>query len=350
MESSANFKETELRLGPPGAASPVREPKNEDSATSSATSELSLLSPRLNAVEKKLFPEDEERQQPQVAPFWSQGVNKAGAKRGFSQTMEARKISGWNFSSEKLSVDPSKSGNMLSQKTVCSPKGASVWPGEHGFLAGSSRQISVASGGGNLNSCGSRPGLGEGMASVPRDSAAPKMPVTDMALQKQVASEGRPAPKAQVVGWPPIRSFRRNSLAANPRPTEDTDSRMGSNALYVKVSMEGAPYLRKVDLKMYNRYQDLCLALEKMFSCFTIGQYGSQGGQGKDGLSESKLIDLLNGSEYVLTYEDKDGDWMLVGDVPWQMFVDSCKKLKIMKSSEAIGLAPRAMEKCKSRG
>lgn len=28
---------------------------------------------------------------------------------------------------------------------------------------------------------------------------------------------------------------------------------------------------------------------------------------------------LLDGSsDFVLTYEDKDGDWMLVGDVPWE--------------------------------
>lgn len=28
---------------------------------------------------------------------------------------------------------------------------------------------------------------------------------------------------------------------------------------------------------------------------------------------------LLDGSsEFVLTYKDKDGDWMLVGDVPWE--------------------------------
>ena len=26
---------------------------------------------------------------------------------------------------------------------------------------------------------------------------------------------------------------------------------------------------------------------------------------------------LHGSSEFVLTYEDKDGDWMLVGDVPW---------------------------------
>lgn len=29
-------------------------------------------------------------------------------------------------------------------------------------------------------------------------------------------------------------------------------------------------------------------------------------------------LKLLDGSsEFVLTYEDKEGDWMLVGDVPW---------------------------------
>ena len=41
----------------------------------------------------------------------------------------------------------------------------------------------------------------------------------------------------------------------------------GSN--FVKVSMDGAPYLRKVDLKMYNTYKDLSIALQKMFSTFT---------------------------------------------------------------------------------
>ncbi|CAN1289799.1 Auxin-responsive protein IAA8, partial [Linum perenne] len=101
--------------------------------------------------------------------------------------------------------------------------------------------------------------------------------------------------RAQVVGWPPIRSFRKNSLSTS-KNTEEVDGK-------VKVSMDGAPYLRKVDLRNYSAYKELSSALEKMFSCFTI---------------ESKLKDLLHGSEYVLTYEDKDGDWMLVGDVPWE--------------------------------
>lgn len=46
------------------------------------------------------------------------------------------------------------------------------------------------------------------------------------------------------------------------------------------------------------------------------GQCSSHGVSGN--MSESRLMDLLHGSEYVLTYEDKDGDWMLVGDVPWE--------------------------------
>uniref|UniRef100_A0A5B6ZRQ6 Auxin-responsive protein n=1 Tax=Davidia involucrata TaxID=16924 RepID=A0A5B6ZRQ6_DAVIN len=159
----------------------------------------------------------------------------------------------------------------------------------------------------------------------------------------------KPLAKAQVVGWPPIRSFRKNTMATYLTKNNDVEGNPGSACLYVKVSMDGAPYLRKVDLKIYHNYMELSSALEKMFSCFTIGQCASHGIPGGDGLSESHLMDLLHGSEYVLTYEDKDGDWMLVGDVPWEMFTESCKRLRIMKGSEAIGLAPRAMEKCKNR-
>ncbi|KAL4272424.1 hypothetical protein GQ457_13G025670 [Hibiscus cannabinus] len=153
----------------------------------------------------------------------------------------------------------------------------------------------------------------------------------------------KPPAKAQVLGWPPVRSYRKNIMANNQKNSSEECEKPA----FVKVSMDGAPYLRKVDLKMYNSYQKLSDALAKMFSSFTMGNYGSQGMI--DFMNESKLMDLLNSSDYVPTYEDKDGDWMLVGDVPWEMFVESCKRLRIMKGSEAIGLAPRAMEKCKSR-
>ncbi|CAK8543528.1 unnamed protein product [Lathyrus sativus] len=168
-------------------------------------------------------------------------------------------------------------------------------------------------------------------------------------LQKEktllLADPAKPPTKTQVVGWPPVRSFRKNMLAT--QKSEESGNLNPIAITFVKVSMDGAPYLRKVDLKMYKNYSQLSDSLGKMFSSFTIGNCESQGM--KDFMNESKLMNLLNNSDYVATYEDKDGDWMLVGDVPWEMFVESCKRLRIMKGKEAIGIAPRAMEKCKNR-
>ncbi|PUZ60967.1 hypothetical protein GQ55_4G227700 [Panicum hallii var. hallii] len=171
-------------------------------------------------------------------------------------------------------------------------------------------------------------------AIVRMDAAATgKAPADDEEDKKKAQA---PAAKAQVVGWPPIRSYRKNTMAMN------------QGCLYVKVSMDGAPYLRKVDLKMYNNYKELSLALEKMFSSFTVGDNESNGKSGREGLSDCRLLDHKNGTELVLTYKDKDGDWMLVGDVPWRMFTGSCRRLRIMKGSDAVGLAPTATEKSKN--
>uniref|UniRef100_A0A0D9VWK9 Auxin-responsive protein n=1 Tax=Leersia perrieri TaxID=77586 RepID=A0A0D9VWK9_9ORYZ len=159
-------------------------------------------------------------------------------------------------------------------------------------------------------------------------AAAAVTPAGDGKMKSQssvVTAQAQPdpdkprAPKAQAVGWPPVRSFRKNVLAVKSEKVS-----------LVKVSMDGAPYLRKIDLAMYKTYQDLSMALHNMFG-------------------SSKIKDENNDDEMVHTYEDKDGDWMLVGDVPWEMFVESCKRLRMMKGSEAIGLAPRAMEKRKTR-
>ncbi|KAG6474424.1 hypothetical protein ZIOFF_068359 [Zingiber officinale] len=60
-------------------------------------------------------------------------------------------------------------------------------------------------------------------------------------------------------------------MVTNPtKKKEDDEVKQGTECLYVKVSMDGAPYLRKVDLKMYSNYKELSLTLEKMFTCFTI--------------------------------------------------------------------------------
>ena len=71
-----------------------------------------------------------------------------------------------------------------------------------------------------------------------------------------------------------MRNYRKNTLAASVSKSkaggEDGAAAQGGPN-YVKVSMDGAPYLRKVDLKMYSSYEDLSAALQKMFSCFITG-------------------------------------------------------------------------------
>ncbi|TVT98651.1 hypothetical protein EJB05_42440 [Eragrostis curvula] len=177
----------------------------------------------------------------------------------------------------------------------------------------------------------------------PDAAARGKAAVEDEEEEEEKKKAQAPAAKAQVVGWPPIRNYRKNTMAMTlptPKIKDDVEAKQtpAQGCLYVKVSMDGAPYLRKVDLKMYKNYKELSLALEKMFSCFTVGHGESNGKSGREGLADCRLTDLKNGTELVLTYEDKDGDWMLVGDVPWRMFTDSCRRLRIMKGSDAVGL------------
>ncbi|WZY88052.1 hypothetical protein YC2023_044787 [Brassica napus] len=118
------------------------------------------------------------------------------------------------------------------------------------------------------------------------DKAAISLKATELTLGLPISRSPVYTEKiwmAQIVGWPQVRSFRKNTMA-------------------------------------------------------TTCQCGSNGATMKDKLCETKLKDILNGKDYVLTYEDKDGDWMRAGDVPLEMFIDVCKKLKIMKGCNAIGL------------
>ena len=174
----------------------------------------------------------------------------------------------------------------------------------------------------------------------------------------------KPPAKAQVVGWPPVRSFRKNIVSGQKSNKEEVEkpatttvgqtatatsaATSGNGGAYVKVSVDGAPYLRKVDLKQYKSYRELSDALAKMFSGTMIEPAVS----GPHHEFKGNGLFSFNGSDYVPTYEDKDADWMLVGDVPREMFVESCKRLRIVKGSEATGLGvPRAAaeEQCKIR-
>lgn len=78
--------------------------------------------------------------------------------------------------------------------------------------------------------------------------------------------------RVQVVGWPPVRSHRIN-VVQKRKPAKDEEDDISSTAMYVKVSMDGAPYLRKIDLKVYKDYKDLRYNLEDMFTSFLLGKW-----------------------------------------------------------------------------
>ncbi|KAL6897844.1 hypothetical protein ACP4OV_006803 [Aristida adscensionis] len=141
-----------------------------------------------------------------------------------------------------------------------------------------------------------------------------------------VAAAGGP-----VVGWPPVRAFQRNQLAspsAIVKPSSlrshDAAGADGSKGLQqqqqqlVKVSMEGVPIGRKVDLSACGGYSALSAVVERLFR-------GLRGGE-----EEEALLDM---DGYTLVYEDDEGDQMLVGDVPWDMFIATARRLRLLRTS-----------------
>ncbi|KAI4337312.1 hypothetical protein L6164_015745 [Bauhinia variegata] len=126
--------------------------------------------------------------------------------------------------------------------------------------------------------------------------------------------------KHQVVGWPPIKAWRKKKLhlhhhhggqIRNDRGPAGNESR-GSNSLYVKARMEGVAIGRKIDLRLHSSYQALTNTLISMFA------------------NDQKFQE--EGASYKLIYQDKEGDWLLAGDVPWQSFIDSVQRLEILRN------------------
>ncbi|XP_057519457.1 auxin-responsive protein IAA26-like [Amaranthus tricolor] len=164
------------------------------------------------------------------------------------------------------------------------------------------------------------------------------------------SSQKRAAP-APVVGWPPIRSFRKNlasssgkavsesqteipSKTVNQKPSEDNNTQKG---LFVKINMDGVPIGRKVDLSAYNNYDSLSSSVDELFRGLLAAQRDSGGAIENKQEEHKPITDLLDGSgEYTLVYEDNEGDRMLVGDVPWHMFVSTVKRLRVLKSSDLM--------------
>lgn len=189
--------------------------------------------------------------------------------------------------------------------------------------------------------------------SKPSAAAAPVPANTAVNNSSQKRSAPAPAP---VVGWPPVRSFRKN-LASNsssskqvldsqngdPHPPKDannTKKETVHKTMFVKINMDGVPIGRKVDLNAYDSYENLSSAVDELFRGLLAAQSGPSVAGNLNNIEHVKEISgLLDGSgEYTLVYEDNEGDRMLVGDVPWEMFASTVKRLRVLKSSDLSAL------------
>ncbi|XP_061358376.1 auxin-responsive protein IAA26-like [Gastrolobium bilobum] len=186
-------------------------------------------------------------------------------------------------------------------------------------------------------------------------------------LQLPSSPQKRNAP-VPVVGWPPIRSFRKN-LASGSSSKQSSESHQqhqhvvpdkvaagkkpidnSGKSMFVKINMDGVPIGRKVDINAYDSYEKLSSAIDELFRgllaeinlCHNVFPLGcstqsdsSAVGNHKKQEGEKAIKGLLVGSgEYTLVYEDNEGDKMLVGDVPWHMFASTVKRLRVLKSSD----------------
>ncbi|XP_066313664.1 auxin-responsive protein IAA2-like [Miscanthus floridulus] len=184
--------------------------------------------------------------------------------------------------------------------------------------------------------------------------------VSAFALQAAKGSNGskarvRAAAAAPVVGWPPVRSFRRNLASSSSRPSPQSSSGhhrhhkvhdggaldgAHKGGLFVKINMDGVPIGRKVDLTAYGGYADLSAAVGKLFRGLLAAQRDPAATAG--GEAEEEVQEPVIGGDYTLVYEDDEGDRVLVGDVPWEMFVATAKRLRVLKSSDVPASSLRA--------
>jgi len=132
-----------------------------------------------------------------------------------------------------------------------------------------------------------------------------------------------------VVGWPPVRAYRKNLSGVRQSAKEAKKSKVVVDAspmtMFVKVNMEGLAVGRKIDLMAHDGYGSLSATIQKLFCSFLSADKKTS----IDGADDENGDHVKISGSLELLYEDNEGDKLLVGDVPWEMFVGSVKRLYI---------------------
>ncbi|CAO2141382.1 unnamed protein product [Urochloa humidicola] len=171
-----------------------------------------------------------------------------------------------------------------------------------------------------------------------------------------VPSDARVVPLPSAVGWPPVHTSRCNivtAMQANsatvtaeaPKSSttmhyagsqkKDVAAPMESTVvatrppanMFAKVHMEGYTIGRKINLRAHGSYDSLSRVLTKMTRNFFCPADCSSANTAEE--------DLASSDRFIFLYEDFEGDRMLVGDVPWELFLASAKRLYIVENPKS---------------
>ncbi|KAF8407102.1 hypothetical protein HHK36_006227 [Tetracentron sinense] len=335
-------KKLELRLGPPGEDWFSK----ENSKDNSRYGDESLLSFRCFSSMASKTHNNESN---------SNNTTSSGAKRGFLNTVETKAgEEAWFINSNR-----NQNHKLLTSEKLVGTIFSSPWSsGSLPSPSSSAFQIKNQQQQPNLSFL-QYPSNPQTLPVLAKKSSQPcSTEVVDLLNPEKKAnttvlnnSQKRTAP-APVVGWPPIRSFRKNlASSSSSKPTPEPQNVVPTKVisgkpescrkgLFVKINMDGIPIGRKVDLNAYDSYEKLSFAVDELFRDLLAAQGDSSVAGIQNKIEEPKaIVSLLDESgEYTLVYEDNEGDRMLVGDVPWQMFVSSVRRLRVLKSSELSAL------------
>ncbi|OEL23876.1 putative auxin-responsive protein IAA29 [Dichanthelium oligosanthes] len=97
-----------------------------------------------------------------------------------------------------------------------------------------------------------------------------------------------------------------------------------SPSRFVKVFMQGGVVGRKINLATHQNYASLSFTLKR------LGNNYSMPSCELNGLVNNEDDGVLDDNNFILFYDNMDGDRFFLGEVPWEVFIISVKRIYIL--------------------
>ncbi|XP_066162035.1 putative auxin-responsive protein IAA28 [Oryza sativa Japonica Group] len=100
-----------------------------------------------------------------------------------------------------------------------------------------------------------------------------------------------------------------------------------SPSRFVKVFMHGEPFERKINLAIHNNYDSLSFTLKRLGNNYSMSPFELEGFVNNE---EDGAID----NDFDLLYDDMNGVRYLLGEVPWEVFTITVKRIYIVPAEQ----------------